>query len=54
MALNRFAVLPEIVFKEELLVLFDKSLDAWEFIDFKLLIFRRMGIVIDPLLKRDI
>ena len=38
-------------FKEELPILFDKGPDAWEFVNLKLLILWRMGIVIGPLLK---
>ena len=49
-----FGVAPEIVFKEELPVLFDKGSDTWEFIHFKFLIFGRVGVVKSPLLERDI
>ena len=52
--LQRFAVAPEIVFKEKLPVLFDKGSDTWEFIYFKFLIFGRVGVVKCPLLERDI
>ena len=51
---QRFAVAPEIVFKEELPVLFDKGSDTWEFIYFEFLIFGRVGVVKRPLLERDI
>ena len=51
---QRFAVAPEIVFKEELPVLFDKGSDTWEFIYFELLVFRRVRIVKCSLLERDI
>ena len=56
-AVNRsdgFAILPEIVFKKELPVLFDKWLDDGETISGKLLVFRGMGIIESPLFKRNI
>lgn len=49
-----FSVAPKVVFEEKLPVLFDKGFDTRQFIDFELLIFGRMGILIGPLLKRDI
>lgn len=52
--LDGFSVAPKIVLEEKLPVLFDKGFDTRQFIDFELLIFGRMGILIGPLLKRDI
>lgn len=52
--LDGFSVAPAVVFEEKLPVLFDKGLDTRKFIDFELLIFGGMGIIIGPLLKRDI
>ena len=52
--LNRFAILPEVVFQEELPVLFDKGSDAREFVNFEFVIFGRVGIVKGPLLERDV
>lgn len=52
--LDGLSVAPKIVFEEKLPVLFDKGFDTRKFIDFELLVFRRMGILIGPLLKRDI
>ena len=56
-ALNRsdgFAVLPEIVFKEELPVLFNKRLDQGEAVGGKFLVFRGVRIIESPLPERDI
>ena len=56
-ALNRFycfSVLPFIVFEKELPVLFDKRFHDRKLIDFKSLVFRRVGIIKSPLLKMDI
>lgn len=49
--LDGFAVSPQIVFEEKLPVLFDKGPDAREFVNLKLLILWRVGIVIGPLLE---
>ncbi|MBO1695187.1 hypothetical protein HJW21_00275 [[Clostridium] symbiosum] len=49
-----FAILPEIVLKEELPVLFDEWLNEGEPVRGKLLVFRGVGIIEDPLLKRNI
>ena len=49
-----FAVLPEIVFKEKLPVLFDERLEEREAVGSKLLVFRGVGIIEGPLLERDI
>ena len=49
-----FAVLPEIVFKEKLPVLFDKGFNDRKFIYFEFLIFGRMGIIKGPLLEWNI
>lgn len=51
---KRFTIAPEVVFKEELPVLFDKGSNAWEFIYFELLVFGRVRVVKRPLLERDI
>ena len=51
---KRFAIAPEVVFKEKVRVLFDKGSDTWEFIYFELLVFRRVRIVKCSLLERDI
>ena len=56
-ALNRFdgfAILPEIVFKKELPVLFDERLNDGEPVSGKLLVFRGVGIIESPLLERNI
>ena len=47
-------MLPHIVFKEELPVLFDKGFNDRKFIYFEFLIFGRMGIIERPLFERDI
>ena len=52
--LDGFSVAPKVVLEEKLPVLFDKGFDMRQFIDFELLIFGRMGILIGPLLERDI
>ena len=52
--LNRFVILPLIVFEKELPVLFDKGFDDREFIHFKFLILWRMKIIKSPLFERDI
>lgn len=52
--LHRLAVFPLVVFEEELPVLFDKGFDNGECIRLKLLVFRRVGVIKSPLLKRDI
>ena len=49
-----FVVLPLIVFKKELPVLFDEGFDDGKFIHFKLLIFWRMRIIKSPLFERNI
>ena len=48
------AILPEIVFEEELPVLFNEGFDNREFVDFEFLVLRGMGIVKSPLFERDI
>lgn len=56
-ALNRFdrlTVFPLVVFKKELPVLFDKGFDDRKRIDFKFLIFWRMGIIKSPLFEGNI
>ena len=52
--LDGFFVAPKVVLEEKLPVLFDEGFDMRQFIDFELLIFGRMGILIGPLLERDI
>ena len=47
-------IFPEIVFKEELPVLFDKSFDHRKFIHFEFLIFGRKGNIESPLFKRNV
>ena len=49
-----FAILPAVVFQEELPVLFDEGFDNREAVSGKLLVFRGMGIIEGPLLERDI
>ena len=49
-----FAVLPEIVFKEKLPVLFDERLEEREAVGSKLLVFRGVGTIKGPLPERDI
>ena len=49
-----FAVLPEIVFKEKLPVLFDERPDERERVGSKLLVLRGVGIIKGPLLEGDI
>ena len=51
---DRLTILPQIVFKKELPVLFDKSFENRKFIHFEFLIFGRMGIVESPLFKWNI
>ena len=51
---NGFAILPEIIFKEELPVLFDESFDDREFVDREFLVLWGVGIVKSPLFERDI
>ena len=48
------AILPEIVFEEELPVLFNEGFDNREFVDFEFLVLRGMGIVKSPLFERDV
>ena len=48
------AILPEIVFEEELPVLFNEGFDDREFVDLEFLILWGMGVVKSPLLERDI
>ena len=52
--LNGFTILPEIVFEEELPVLFDEGFDDRELVDLEFLILRGVGIVKSPLFERDI
>ena len=49
-----FAVLPEIVFKEKLPVLFDERLEEREGVGSKLLVFRGVGTIKGPLLEWNI
>ena len=51
---NGFAILPEVVFEEELPVLFDEGFDDREFVDLEFLILRRVGIVKIPLFERNV
>ena len=51
---NGFTILPEIVFEEELPVLFDEGFDNRELVDLEFLILRGVGIVKSPLLERDV
>ena len=51
---HRFTILPLIVFKKELPVLFDKGFDNGKLIDLKFLILWRMGIIESPLFQRNI
>ena len=51
---HRSAILPEIVFEEELPVLFDEGFDNRELVDLEFLILRGVGIVKSPLLERDV
>ena len=51
---DRFAILPLIVFEKELPVLFDKGLDDRKFINLEFLVLGRMGIIESPLSERDI
>ena len=56
-ALNRFdcfTILPLVVFKKELPVLFDKGFDDRKFINLEFLILWGMGIVKSPLFQRNI
>ena len=56
-ALNRFyrfTILPLIVFKKELPVLFDKGLDDRKLVNLKFLILGRVRIIKSPLFKRNI
>ena len=56
-ALDRFdglAVLPLVVFKEELPVLLDERLDDGQFVDGEFLVFWGMGVVESPLSERDV
>ena len=48
----RFTILPLIVFKKELPVLFNKGFDDRKLINFKFLILWRMGILKSPLFQR--
>ena len=48
------AILPEIVFEEELPVLFHEGFDDREFVDPEFLILRGVGVVKSPLFERDI
>ena len=48
------AILPEIVFEEELPVLFNEGFDDREFVDPEFLILRGVGVVKSPLFERDI
>ena len=52
--LYRFTVLPLIVFKKELPILFDKSFDNRKLVNLEILIFWRVGIVESPLFERDV
>ena len=52
--LNRFAILPLIVFQKELPVLFDKRFDDREPVDLEFLISGRMGIIESQLPQRNI
>ena len=51
---DRLTVFPLVVLKKELPVLFDKGFDDRKLIDFKFLIFWRMGIIKSPLFERNI
>ena len=50
--LKLLAIVMFVVSDEELPVLFVERDDLWEFIDLKLLVFRGLGIIVDPLFKR--
>ena len=52
--LKGLAILPEIVFKEELPVLFDEGFNHRELVDLEFLILRGEGIIRSPLFERDI
>ena len=49
-----FAILPEVVLKEELPVLSDEGLDDGEPVSGELLVFRRVGIIEGPLFEGDV
>lgn len=56
-ALNRFygfTVLPVVVLEEKLPILFDKGLDQRELVNLEFLILWGVGIIMSPLLKRNI
>ena len=49
-----FAIFPEVVFQEELPVLFEEGLDDREAVSVEFLVFRGVWIIEGPLLERDI
>ena len=49
-----FAIFPEVVFQEELPVLFEEGLDDGEAVSVEFLVFRGVWIIEGPLLERDI